>query len=181
MGLRLAQLSRAEDHRTVDPRGEAKSVSAETTFDSDIADEKTLKAILRALSEKVSRRVKKAGLAGRTVTLKLKTTDFRIKTRSRQLADPTRLADRIYSEGASLLRREVDGTRYRLLGIGISDFTDPGLADPTDLVDQGAGKRAAAEAAIDTLRGKFGNQAVELGLVFDRPHRPHGREIGKKN
>lgn len=174
MGLRLAQLSRAEDHRTVDPRGEAKSVSAETTFDSDIADEKTLRAILRELSEKVSRRVKKAGLAGRTVTLKLKTADFRIRTRSRQLVDPTRLADRIYSEGASLLRHEVDGTRYRLLGIGISDFSDPGLADPADLIDRGAGKRAAAEAAIDTLRGKFGNHAVELGLVFDRPRRPRG-------
>jgi DNA polymerase-4 len=172
IGLRLSRLARAEDNRKVDPRGGAKSVSAETTFDTDIADLKTLKAVLRALSEKVSRRLKKADLAGRTVTLKLKTADFRSRTRSRQIADPTRLADRIYAVGADLLAREIDGTRFRLLGIGIADFVDPRLADPRDLIDPAAEKRAAAEAAIDSIRGKFGNTAVELGLMFDRPRRP---------
>jgi len=72
MGFRLSRLSRAEDSRSVDPRGEAKSVSAETTFNEDIADPRRLTAILRSLSEKVSRRLKQQGLAGRTVTLKLK-------------------------------------------------------------------------------------------------------------
>ncbi len=167
MGLRLARLARADDRRKVDPRDGAKSVSGETTFETDIADLHHLQAILRAMSEKVARRLKKAGLAGRTVTLKLKTADFRIRTRSRQLTDPTQLADRIYRIGADLLAREVDGTRYRLLGIGLSDFADPNLADPQDLVDRDAPRRAAAEAAIDRIRGKFGNQAVELGLVFD--------------
>ena len=167
LGLRLARLARADDKRAVEPNGEAKSVSAETTFEMDIADLHTLKAILRALAEKVSRRLKKSGLAGRTVTLKLKTTDFRIRTRSRQLVDPTRLADRIFIAGVELLAHEIDGTKYRLLGIGISEFADLRLADPTDLVDRGAAKRAAAEAAIDRIRGKYGNQAVELGLVFD--------------
>ncbi len=138
-------------------------------------------AILRSLSEKVSRRLKQQGLAGRTVTLKLKTADFRLRTRSRQLADPTRLADRIFHEGSTLLAKEADGTRYRLIGIGISEFADPNLADPVDLVDPGATKRAAAEAAMDTIRGKFGNRAVETGLVFDggrvtpRPRQVLGR------
>ncbi len=175
MGLRLARLSRAEDGRKVDPRGEAKSVSAETTFDEDIADKRRLAAILRSLAEKVSRRLKHQGLAGRTVTLKLKTADFRIRTRSRQLADPTRLADRIFLEGSALLAREADGTRFRLIGIGISDFEDPARADPADLVDRQATRRAAAEAAMDAIRGKFGNRAVETGLVFDlgpAPRRP---------
>ena len=167
IGLRLAHLSHARDPRKVDPRGEAKSVSAETTFETDIADGRRLKAILRTLSERVSRRLKKTDLAGRIVTLKLKTADFRIRTRSRQLGDPTRLADRIFSTAAELLARETDGTAFRLLGVGISDFADPRLADPADLVDSGAAKRAAAEAAIDRIRGKFGNDAVELGLVFD--------------
>jgi DNA polymerase IV len=167
MGLRLARLARADDRRAVEPNGEAKSVSAETTFETDIADLRRLKAILRALSEKVSRRLKQSGLAGRTVTLKLKTAEFRIRMRSRQLIDPTRLADRIFMAGAELLAREIDGTKYRLLGIGISEFADPRLADPADLVDHGAEKRAAADAAIDRIRGKYGNQAVELGLVFD--------------
>jgi DNA polymerase-4 len=171
MGLRLARLSRADDRRPVNPRGEAKSVSAETTFDTDIADLHELQAILRVMAEKVSHRLKKAEMAGRTVTLKLKSADFRIRTRSRQLNDPTRLAGRIYAAGAEMLAREADGTKYRLLGIGISDFADPALADPQDLADPDAGKRARAEAAIDTIRGKFGREAVEMGLVFDRDPR----------
>jgi DNA polymerase-4 len=179
MGLRLARLSRAEDHRTVDPRGEAKSVSAETTFDSDLSDAKALRSILRSLAEKVSRRLKRANIAGRTITLKLKTADFRIRTRSRQLADPTQLADRIFAAGADLLAKETDGTRFRLLGIGIADFFDPALADPPDLVDRSAGRRAKAEAAIDRIREKFGNEAVETGLVFDGPkRRPRGHPYG---
>lgn len=171
IGLRLARLSRAEDDRKVDPRGSAKSVSAETTFANDISEEHALKAILRTLCERVSRRLKSKDLAGHTVTLKLKTADFRIRTRSRRLSDPTRLADRIYAAGADLLIREVGSVKYRLLGIGISEFADPRLADPGDLADPNAGKRAAAEAAVDTIRGKFGNQAVELGLIFDTPGR----------
>ena len=171
MGIRLARLARAEDRRAVEPDGEAKSVSAETTFEIDIAEPQALKAILRRLSEKVSRRLKHAGRAGRTVTVKLKTAEFRLRTRSRQLADPTRLADRIYATGTELLAPEADGTKYRLIGIGISDFVDPRLADPADLVDRGAAKRAAAEAAMDQIRGKFGNEAVELGLVFDKGDR----------
>jgi len=171
MGLRLAKLSRAEDSRSVEPRSGAKSISAETTFGTDISEEKALRSILRTLCEKISRRLKKKDLAGRTITLKLKTADFRLKTRSRQLTDPTRLADRIYATGADLLAREVGSINYRLLGIGISEFVDPVLADPGDLADPDAGKRAAAEAAVDTIRGKFGNRAVELGLVFDAPGR----------
>ncbi|CAN5182790.1 DNA polymerase IV [soil metagenome] len=169
MGLRLARLSRADDRRSVDPGGEAKSVSAETTFDSDLSDPRELKAILRALSEKVSRRLKKTGLAGLVVTLKLKTADFRLRTRSRHLGDPTRLADRIFHVGADMLARETDGTVFRLIGIGVSEFADPRLADPDDLLDPAAAQRAAAEAAVDPIRDRFGTRAVELGLVFDRP------------
>jgi DNA polymerase-4 len=174
MGLRLARLSRARDTRTVEPRAEAKSVSAETTFNEDIADAHELRAVLRALSEKVSRRLKRTGLAGVNVTVKLKTSDFRIRTRSRQLTDPTQLADRIFTVGADLLTPEADGTRYRLLGIGVSEFADPRLADPDDLVDPGARKRAAAEAAVDRIRNRFGDRAVELGLIFEpsAPKRP---------
>ena len=179
MGLRLARLARADDRRPVEPHGEAKSISAETTFDTDLADLHALKAVLRTLSEKVARRLKKAGLAGRTLTLKLKTRDFRIRTRSRQLPDPTQLADRIYTVAADLLARETDGTAFRLIGVGLADFAEPDLADPADLVDRQASKRAAAETAIDRIRGKFGNQAVELGLVFDHRRRP-GREPGPK-
>ncbi|WP_188719347.1 DNA polymerase IV [Nitratireductor aestuarii] len=166
MGVRLYHLARGEDDRRVEPHGEAKSVSSETTFNEDIASFEELVPILRRQSEKVSARLKKAGLAGRTVVLKLKTKDFRSRTRNRQLADPTQLADRIFQTGLDLLRREVDGTHFRLLGIGVSDLSDPTRADPPDLVDTQARKRALAEGAIDRLRDKFGQSAVETGYTF---------------
>lgn len=171
MGNRLYRLSRGEDDRTVQPDHDAKSVSAETTFDTDLASAADLVPILRALSEKVSARLKHSGIAGRTVVLKLKTQDFKIRTRNRKLADPTRLADRIFSTGLQLLEKETDGTRYRLLGIGVSDLSDADKADPPDLVDAGSHKRALAETAMDALREKFGNKAVETGYTFGKGHR----------
>ncbi|RUW66780.1 DNA polymerase IV, partial [Mesorhizobium sp. M1E.F.Ca.ET.063.01.1.1] len=154
--------------RRVDPDGDAKSVSAETTFDTDIASLAELVPVLRGLSEKVSARLKKSGIAGRTVVLKLKTQDFKLRTRNRQLGDPTRLADRIFQTGLDLLRREADGTKFRLLGIGVSDLSDDGKADPPDLVDIQSRKRALAETAIDELRDKFGRKAVETGYTFGK-------------
>lgn len=168
MGDRLYHLSRGQDERAVTADRDAKSVSAETTFDIDLASPGDLVPVLRALSEKVSARLKKAGIAGRTVVLKLKTQDFKIRTRNRQLGDPTRLADRIFQTGLHLLEKETDGTRYRLLGIGVSDLTDVEKADPPDLVDVTARKRALAEGAIDSLREKFGKKAVETGYTFGK-------------
>jgi DNA polymerase IV len=148
-------------------------VSAETTFDIDLASPADLVPVLRALSEKVSARLKKAEIAGRTVVLKLKTQDFRIRTRNRRLSDPTRLADRIFQTGLHLLEKETDGTRYRLIGIGVSDLTDPDKADPPDLVDLPSRKRALAEGAIDRLREKFGKNAVETGYTFGKGRNAH--------
>ncbi|WP_367714537.1 DNA polymerase IV [Nitratireductor sp. GISD-1A_MAKvit] len=168
MGDRLYHLSRGLDERGVKPRSEAKSVSSETTFNTDLSRMDELVPVLRALSERVSARLKKSDIAGRTVTLKLKTADFRLRTRNRQLGDPTRLADRIFHTGLDLLQREIDGTRFRLLGIGVSDLTDAARADPPDLVDRLSHKRALAEGAIDSLREKFGRQAVETGYTFGK-------------
>lgn len=168
MGDRLYHLSRGLDDRKVNPEQDTKSVSAETTFNTDLAAAEDLVPVLRRLAERVSERLKKAGLAGRTVTLKLKSSDFKTRTRNRQLTDPTRLADRIFQTGLELLRRETDGTTYRLIGIGVSDFMDIDRADPPDLVDVGARKRALAEGAIDSLRGKFGNRAIETGYTFGK-------------
>ncbi|MER9184512.1 DNA polymerase IV [Mesorhizobium sp. M0482] len=176
MGDRLYRLSRGEDDRRVVPDQDAKSVSAETTFDTDIASVDELVSVLRALSEKVSARLKKSGIAGRTVVLKLKTQDFKIRTRNRQLGDPTRLADRIFQTGLELLRKEADGTKYRLLGIGVSDLSDDDRADPPDLVDVQSRKRAMAEGAIDTLRDKFGRRAVETGYTFGKGRDAHPPE-----
>ena len=169
MGSRLARLSRGADARPVKSARERKSVSAETTFDTDIADEATLVPILRRQAERVSASLKEKGLAGRTLVLKLKTADFAVRTRNRALAHPTQLADRIHGEAVPLLRRELDGTRFRLLGVGVSDLCPAELGDPGDLVDVGRGKRAAAERAMDRVRERFGGEAMALGLTFANP------------
>jgi len=166
IGERLSHLARGEDTRRVDPDGEDKSVSAETTFDGDVSDSAALETTLWGLAEKVARRLKAKGLAGRTVTLKLKTADFRLRTRSRRLPDPTRLAHRIDEVGRDLLAPECDGTRYRLIGIGVSDLGDAENADPQDLIEPVREKRKAAEGALDAVRAKFGERAIASGRAL---------------
>ena len=166
MGRRLFHLSRGQDDRTVHVEHEAKSISAETTFNEDYASASDLLPVLRALSEKVSERLKAADLAGRTVTLKLKDREFRTRTRNRQLPDRTRLADRIFRVAAPLLEKELDGTKFRLLGIGVADLAHDAMADPSDLVDTDATRRAKAEAAMDKVRARYGSKAVETGYTF---------------
>jgi DNA polymerase-4 len=166
IGQRLSRLSRGIDDRTVHPNEAAKSVSSETTFFEDISRHDDLVPILRDLSEKVSRRLKRSDIAGQTVVLKLKTADFKGRTRNRRLEDPTQLADRIFRTGLRLLEAETDGTKFRLIGIGVTDLCDAARADPPDLIDEQATRRAAAEAAMDKLREKFGNKTVETGYTF---------------
>jgi DNA polymerase-4 len=168
MGQRLYRLSRGQDERSVEINGEAKSVSSETTFNDDLCDYDDLVTHLRQLSEQVAHRLRKADIAGQTVVLKLKTADFKSRTRNRRLDSPTRLADRIFRTGMQLLDKETDGTKFRLIGIGVSDLSNPDLADPPDLVDTQATRRAAAEAAINTLRDKFGKATVETGYTFGK-------------
>jgi len=166
MGERLWRLSHCEDHRTIKPHGAAKSISAETTFFDDIASNEEMKSKLWPLCERVARRAKKANIAGSTVTLKLKTADFKSRTRSRTLPNPTLLADVIYKTALPLLEPEIDGTAFRLLGVGISSLRDADLADPADLLDPGATRRADAERAMDSVRAKFGDEAIKKGRGF---------------
>jgi DNA polymerase IV len=108
-GSRLFRLARGIDTRRVQPERETKSVSAETTFDQDIRDMETLVPILWELAEKVHRRLKAQDLAGATVTLKLKTADFRLITRSRTGGEATQLAKRIFDQARELLMPEARG------------------------------------------------------------------------
>jgi DNA polymerase-4 len=163
-GARLSRLASGRDDRRVSADRETKSVSAETTFDQDIADFRQLELRLWRLSEKVSGRLKDSELAGSTVTLKLKTVDFRIRTRAQSYDHPTQLAAKIFAAGRDLLLRETDGTKFRLLGIGVTALCDANAADLTDLLD---GRTAEAEHAIDRLRERFGDEAVVKGLAFD--------------
>jgi DNA polymerase-4 len=163
-GSRLWRLARGIDDRRVDPERETKSVSAETTFERDIADLRPLEQHLWALSEKVSARLKAQALAGSTVTLKLKTDDFKIRTRARSLPAPTQLAARIFAAGRDLLRHEVGAARFRLIGIGLSHLEETHGSDLADLIDA---RTAKAEHAVDALRAKFGRDAVVKGLTVE--------------
>ncbi|MCR9218606.1 MAG: DNA polymerase IV [Alphaproteobacteria bacterium] len=163
MGKRLHDFARGVDARTVDPGGGAKSVSNETTLDRDVSDADALKRILWRLCEKVSARLKKADIAGRTVTLKLKTADFKLRTRSHGLPAPTQLAETLYRTAAPLLDKEADGARFRLIGVGVSDLTDSADADPYDLADPDSAKRREVERAIDAVREKLGADALKKG------------------
>ena len=167
-GLWLSRIAAAQDSRAVEPGGEMKTISSETTFNSDLTSLKDLEQVLWRQAERVSARAKAMDLAGRTVVLKLKTADFRLRTRSASLNAPTQLADTIFRQARIALKKEADGTRFRLLGVGLSGLA-PGIeADPHNLVDPQSDKRAAAERAMDRIRSKFGGEAVEKGRGFKK-------------
>jgi DNA polymerase-4 len=135
IGHRLARFAIGQDNRPVEPRGEAKSLSAETTFESNVATLDELSPVLERLSARVAERLERAQRAGQTVVLKLKTADFKLRTRSATLAAPTRRAEVIAEAGQTLLAREIDGTRFRLLGIGVANLADADEADPPDMLE----------------------------------------------
>lgn len=162
-GLRLARLARGEDHRPVNPVSDRKSVSAETTFNTDISNLEQLKDKLWQVCLKTADRSKAKDLAGKTVTLKLKTAQFKSISRRRTLQQPVQLADVIFSELEPLLEAEVDGYKsYRLIGAGISGLSAP-VGDVADMLDLKSAKRGAAERASDIARAKFGSDAVTTG------------------
>jgi DNA polymerase-4 len=163
MGQRMAFFVHGRDDRKVDPSAIVKSVSSETTFNHDIVGHEPLARILWRQSENVSRRLKAKGRAGGTVVLKLRTSDFKIITRSRRLPDPTQLADVIYRMAETLLRNETGVTPYRLLGVGVSQIAGEAEADPYDLADPDAERRADAERAVDKVRARFGKDAILKG------------------
>jgi DNA polymerase-4 len=166
MGARLYHLSRGEDQRIVSTDDHSKSISAETTFNSDIRDRAELERILWPLAEKVSRRAKEEGVAGHTVVLKLKTADFKLRTRNVSLAHPTLLASRIHDAALPLLAREATGTAFRLIGVGISGLVEARPEQETETLDITTAARARAELAVDRIRDKFGRSAVGRGIGF---------------
>ena len=166
IGLHISRLARGIDNRTIKPGSGAKSISSETTFFDDKSDPAELLPIMRSLSEKVSQRLKAKHIAGQTIVVKMKTADFKTRTRNRHIPDPTQLADRIFRTGREMLEKELDGTKFRLIGIGVSSLQSDETADPDDLVDEAATRRAKTERAMDRIKEKFGKTAVQTGFTF---------------
>lgn len=167
-GLRLHKRALGIDPRPVSVERETKSISGETTFAEDLRDLQTLEDHLYGMCRKVSARAKAKGYAGLVITLKLKTARFRSLTRRKSLGVPTHLTEVLFSEGRALLADELrrnPGTAYRLIGIGISDLIaaedvrrDLAFPEAHDRIER-------REAAIDSLRDKFGAQVI--GTVRD--------------
>ncbi len=173
-GPALVRRARGEDARAVDPGRDTKSISAETTFDTDLRTVADLERPLWRLTEKLARRLKENDLAAAGVVLKLKTAQFAIRTRAARLPSPTILPDRLFSTAHALLVREATGTAFRLIGIGASPLVPHAEADRGDLADALTPRLAAAQAAIDAVRERYGAAAIGRGRGFG------ARGVGKE-
>ncbi|MBV9523667.1 MAG: DNA polymerase IV, partial [Alphaproteobacteria bacterium] len=133
IGRRLARFARGEDDRRVQPDAPTKSISAETTFVRDLAGAGEIALELQPLCRQVADALQRKELAASGVSLKLKAADFTLRTRARRLADPTQRADILFGTARALLEREIDGTRFRLVGLGAEGLMPARFADPPDL------------------------------------------------
>ncbi len=159
-GHELAQRAKGIDSRPVEPEHETKSVSQETTFARDIADEQQLEQTLRQLAEQVGRRLRKANLAGNTVRLKIRWADFTTLSRQTTLNHPTNLDSEIFAAILALFHNVwPPGKRVRLVGVGVSNFSDPvrqlSLWDDSHRADE------QLQQTLDEIRAKFGDSAVK--------------------
>lgn len=180
LGRVIYERCRGIDRREVEPYTEAKSESAENTLEEDTADLGELKTWLLRQAERVGASLRKHGTKGRTITLKVKYSDFRQITRSHSLKKPTNSTRVIYEVGARLLDELGLDEKLRLIGIGVSNFGEgraeamlslPGVVSekqdklaPENLDED---KEASLDSALDKLRQKFGPRAVVRGRLFD--------------
>lgn len=164
MGERLWHLARGQDHRPVNAREPVKSISNETTFFDDTSDPDLLDGHLWRLAEKVADRAKAQRMAGQVITLKLKRADFKLISRRHKRSDATQLADVIYREARALFDQVPGAGPYRLIGVGLSHIVPEENADFIgDLLDPQASTRTKAERATDSIRNKFGKDAIIKG------------------
>ena len=167
MGERLYSLARGEDGRRISAHSPVKSLTNETTFNEDTADTDILDGHIWRMAEKVSARAKANNKAGRVVTLKLKTSDFKLVSKRQSLHHPTQMADTIYRTARGLFDQVSHRGPFRLIGVGMSEIgTDENADREGDLLDPGAGQRAEAERAADKIREKFGKDAIIKGRAL---------------
>ncbi|HVD13262.1 MAG TPA: DNA polymerase IV [Actinomycetota bacterium] len=167
VGAQLHELAWGRDARSVEPYEAAKSIGSEETFASDIDDPDALAREVLRCSTRVGRRLREAGLTGRTVTLKLRYADFKTITRARTLPDPTDVDADIHRVAADLLARlRLGRVPVRLIGVTVSNLSD--LAAPTQLrFGQDRPGWAAAVRAADAVRARFGDGALDLASLAD--------------
>jgi DNA polymerase-4 len=162
-GMQLWRLAQGIDERQVVPDREAKMISHETTFPHDIADMATLRAALVELTEQVGRRLRRNGLNGRTVHLKVRSADFATISRAVTLSRPTDVTQELWQAASELLTQRVprENLPVRLLGVGVSGL-QCGTSPQQQLFDREEHRRQGRlDAAADTIRDRFGAAAIQ--------------------
>lgn len=172
-GRHLWALANGIDDRPVTPEEAAKSIGAETTFAEDTADPRLLRETLLGLAERVGRRLRREGVRGGTVTLKVRFEPFETHTRARTLPAPTALADEIFPVAVELLAKaRLPGRRIRLLGIAVSRLVPAEAAGrQLPLFGEGAGRRERVAAVMDAVAARFGEEALTRAALLPRPRR----------
>ena len=157
-GPDLKRLAVGDDESPVDPGDNRKSLGREMTLDEDVADPHALETLLLGLVESVSFSLRREGLLARTVTLKLKDTEFVSITRQVTLAQPSALSDPIYEAARTLLKRSARGEPFRLIGVSASELGD---TEQLSLFDVARAERdRAVTRAADRMREKYGDDVV---------------------
>lgn len=161
-GEHFSKLARGIDERQVVPDREAKSISHETTFATDISDHDVLRAWLQELAEQVAYRLRRHQLRGRTVELKLRFSDFRTINRSHTLPHPTDITHEIWQTVATLLDAALPARRsaVRLLGVGVSGFEVPGQKQLSLFPDESRERDSRLDQVRDLINDKFGKGAL---------------------
>jgi DNA polymerase-4 len=164
-GELLAHRARGEDLRRVTPREEVKSISREHTFEEDVSDVSQLESTLVSLTEDVCRRLRRKRLEARTVTVKIRYSDFVTHTCSHTLSRSLDV-DEIFFEEVLALFRQGRRRRYhlRLVGVGLSNLVPRAWQD--DLFDQELPLLRELDLKLDAIREKYGNEAVRRGAAL---------------
>lgn len=173
MGHDLGNLANAVDDREVVPDSSAKSVSVEETYETDLRDLKEIETEILRHAERLAARLRRAGLVGRTIVLKIRLADFRTSTRRATLASPTDVAREIYKEGRSLLRtvdRVDEGVR--LVGLGATNLQR--ADEPVQLAADQASNWADVSEALDQISQRFGTDAIMPARLADRSGESRG-------
>lgn len=164
------RLAHGIDDRRVVPDREAKSISHETTFAEDIADREVLRAWLVELVAQVARRLRRHGIKGRQVELKVRFADFKTLTRSLTLAEPTNITQELQEAGMELLERRLPAGHLpvRLLGLGVQRLTDGNTTTQQQLFDEPDRKRhQQLDRVADQITERFGKLAIRRGVRLD--------------
>jgi DNA polymerase-4 len=158
----LWQLAHGIDDRAVVPEQEAKSISHETTFERDIDDMEVLRAWLLDLTGQVGWRLRRHGLRGRTVHLKVRFADFKTITRSQTLPEPTDITQELWQVAGEMLchRLPAGHLPVRLLGMGVSGFEESGVRQGLLFDEEDRQKQAGLDAVADQIRERFGSSAL---------------------